>query len=249
MNADDREADETVVVSRRARRRAAEQAGDAEPPPVAEDDAFAHEATVVVDRSRSGDASVAEDDAFAHEATVVVDRARPADASVAEDDPFAHEATVVVDRARSADAPVAEDDRPADDSGEEDAHPEDATVAVPRRRPRLLRRRDARPAEPELATFDDSFPADTVPRSTVTFARPEGPAVPSIYKPRPAPLVPSAPPVLVAGAPAPTRIVEASRPSVAKAAVRESRLALLAVAGACVVSVAGLVGVVLLVLP
>lgn len=270
------EVDETVVVSRRARRRAADHPEAAVP----SDDEFAHEATVVVDRSRPTDAPTADapaDDEFAHEATVVVDRSRPADAPTADataDDEFAHEATVVVDRSQPAAEPASDEsgnDGPADpdaDGAVEDrtvaidrsrpsgtgsvgqsaeASPDEATVAVPRRGRRLLRRRSPAPADSD-GTFDDEFPADTVPRSTTSFERPAGLSNPAIYKPRPAPLVPSAPPVQVQGASAPTRTLDPARPSVAKGAVRESRLTLAAFVGACVVSVAGLTGLVFLII-
>ncbi|WP_314649290.1 hypothetical protein [uncultured Microbacterium sp.] len=271
------EVDETVVVSRRARRRAADSESAA---PASADDEFAHEATVVVDRSRSSDAAAADvpaDDEFAHEATVVVNRSRSTTDSAPDapaDDEFAHEATVVVNRSRSTtdsapdesasaspadpDADGAVDERtiaidrsqpaestPAEQSAE--ASPDEATVAVPRRGPRLLRRRSPAPADTD-GTVDDTFPADTVPRSTTSFERPAGLTNPAIYKPRPAPLVPSAPPVQVQGASAPTRTLDPARPSVAKGAVRESRLTLAAFVAACVVSVVGLTGLVFLII-
>lgn len=62
----------------------------------------------------------------------------------------------------------------------------------------------------------------------------------SIYKPRPAPMTPVAPPS-VAGAPPPTRGDGSELPSVIRQSRRRSVLSIAAFAGACVVSVVGLV--------
>ncbi len=244
--ADDEFAHEVTVVVDRSR------SSDAPASDAPADDEFAHEATVVVDWSRRSDAPASDapaGDEFAHEATVVVDRSRLAAHSASDEsaieivadedaDNTADERTIAVDRSRPSGS------APAEQSAEA---PEEATVAVPRRGPRLLRRRSPAPAD-SAGAVDDAFPADTVPRSTTSFERPAGLTNPAIYKPRPAPLVPSAPPVQVQGASAPTRTVDPARPSVAKGAVRESRLTLAAFVAACVVSVAGLAGLVFLII-
>lgn len=89
----------------------------------------------------------------------------------------------------------------------------------------------SRPGEEDLA---DTVPAP--PRR-----REEAEAAPAIYKPRPAPLVPSRPPVVV-GSEVPTRDPDAVLASVVRRSRRASVRALVAVGAACVVSVAGLVG-------
>lgn len=127
------------------------------------------------------------------------------------------DATVVVDRS----APPAAD------------APEDATVAVARPARRLRRKKDA--------AADGTAPQAAGPRLRVdSFAAPDGAPAPAIYKPRPAPRTPVAPPVVV-GAAAPTRVVEPGLPSVAKQAQRWSVVTLAATVGAGVVSVVGLV--------
>lgn len=185
------------------------------------------EETVILtrrDRRRAGAAAdpvppAADDTSSAvDEATIVVDRAKTAPAPDRTDDAI-DDATVVVDRS----AP------PADDA------PDDATVAVARPARRLRRKKGA------AAEGDGTAPQAAGPRFRVdSFAAPDGAPAPAIYKPRPAPRTPVAPPVVV-GAAAPTRVVEPGLPSVAKQAQRWSVFTLAATVGASVVSVAGLV--------
>ena len=112
---------------------------------------------------------------------------------------------------------------------------DESTVVVSRPARRLRRKRVA-----DAGSDPSSSHETTAARRVESFAAPtDGPA-PAIYKPRPAPLVPVAPPVVV-GAAAPTRVEEPDLPSVAKQGQRWSLLTLVAAAGACVVSVAGLV--------
>lgn len=184
------------------------------------------EETVILtrrDRRRAGAASdaappvaeVASDDAddAIDDATVVVDRSAPSVVDAPDD------ATVVVDRS----APPAAD------------APEDATVAVARPARRLRRKKGA------AAGGDGTAPQAAGPRFRVdSFAAPDGAPAPAIYKPRPAPRTPVAPPVVVGAAP-PTRVVEPGLPSVAKQAQRWSVVTLAATVGAGVVSVVGLV--------
>ena len=184
------------------------------------------EETVILtrrDRRRAGAASdaappvaeVASDDAddAIDDATVVVDRSAPSVVDAPDD------ATVVVDRS----APPAAD------------VPQDATVAVARPARRLRRKKGA------AAGGDGTAPQAAGPRFRVdSFAAPDGAPAPAIYKPRPAPRTPVAPPVVV-GAAAPTRVVEPGLPSVAKQAQRWSVVTLAATVGAGVVSVVGLV--------
>lgn len=244
--------EETVIVTRRDRRRAAVQAdaephdagttADAESHDAVTADAEPHdednEATVVVGRSRPAASDIDEativvdrtrptsstDD---HEATVVVDRSR----AVAPDDD--HEATVVVDRARPVAFEMDESTVVVDRSGGAGVAPSGLEETIVRPRRGLRRRRNT--------VFDaPSSLDDTIPRSAVSFERPTEPEPPAIYKPRPAPLVPKAPPA-VGGGPAPTRTDDPALPSVTRQGIRRSRATLLAFAGACAVSVAGLV--------
>lgn len=233
--------EETVIVTRRDRRRAVEQAesvqadavqADAESQPASsQTDADAHveddeahqednEATVVVGRARPAASDL-------DEATIVVDRTHGA---TSDDD---HEATVVVDRARPASFEPDESTVVVDRSGGAAVAPSGLEETIVRPRRGLRRRR--------TTVFDDPSDLDaTIPRGPVSFERPTEPEPPAIYKPRPAPLVPKAPPA-VGGGPAPTRIEDPALPSVARQGVRRSRTALLAFVGACAVSVAGLV--------
>lgn len=151
----------------------------------------------------------------ASDAAAPVAEVAPDDADDAIDD-----ATVVVDRSAA----------PAADA------PEDATVAVARAARRLRRKKGA------SAEGDGIAPPAAAPRFRVdSFAAPDGAPAPAIYKPRPAPRTPVAPPVVV-GAAAPTRVVEPGLlPSVAKQAQRWSIITLAATVGAGVVSVVGLV--------
>lgn len=143
----------------------------------------------------------------------------------------ADDATVVVDRAKAA-PPVAADERDAPDERES---ADDATVVVSRPLRRLRRKRleAAGPDDPEGE-------GAAGPRSVESFAAPTDGETPSIYKPRPAPVTPVAPPV-VAGAAAPTRLADPELVSVEKQARRWSLIALSTAASMCVVSVAGLV--------
>ncbi|MFF1540376.1 hypothetical protein ACFVWL_09870 [Microbacterium sp. NPDC058269] len=189
------------------------------------------------DRRRAGAVSDAAEgqppaDADADEATIVVNRAKTEPPAVADAEPevvdapveeveadLLDEATVVVDRSAA----------PKTDA------PDEATVVVSRPA-RRLRRKRVDVAGPEEAEQEKT----TATRRVESFAAPtDGPA-PAIYKPRPAPLTPAAPPVVV-GAAAPTRVEDPGLPSVAKQGQRWSLLTLGAAAGACVVSVAGLV--------
>lgn len=154
-------------------------------------------------------------------------------------DADADAATIVVSRAKTAPEAVS-DDAPAASSensptaAKTDA-PDEATVVVSRPARRLRRKRV------DVAGAEGSEQEKTAAtRRVESFAAPtDGPA-PAIYKPRPAPLAPVAPPVVV-GAAAPTRVEDPELPSVAKQGQRWSLLTLVAAAGACVVSVAGLV--------
>lgn len=153
--------------------------------------------------------------------------------SSAEDLPETDDATIVVDRSRPRDGGTADE--------------ETVVVARPARR---IRRRDEAastpPASSPAESDPDAQPAPDADADASPFAAPAEPA-PAIYKPRPAPLVPGAPPVVV-GAAAPSRVDDPDKPSVARQSRRWSMLSLGAFAAACVVSVAGLAGVVVLVL-
>ncbi|KJL21463.1 hypothetical protein RN51_02484 [Microbacterium oxydans] len=242
------EGEETVVLSRRDRRRAgaasdaavsgaAVSEGTEEQPPADPD-----EATIVVDRAKptakptpqaasdaepasaddpaEPDTSSGDPDDDASDAPDGAGAAEQVDARA--DEPDADpldEATVVVDRAAAPKADA----------------PDEATVVVSRPARRLRRKR-----VDSADTVDSAHEKTAVTRRVESFAAPtEGPA-PAIYKPRPAPLVPVAPPVVV-GAAAPTRVEDPGLPSVAKQGQRWSLLTLAAAAGACVVSVVGLV--------
>ncbi len=222
------EGEETVVLSRRDRRRAgavSDAAGEQQP-------ADADEATIVVDRAKTDPQAVAD----AEPAESSDDSGEPDDDT--SDGPGAPKA------AEEADAPAEEVEAdPLDEATfvversaapKTDA-PDEATVVVSRP-PRRLRRKRV-----DDAGTHASEPHETAgTRRVESFAAPtDGPA-PAIYKPRPAPLTPVAPPVVV-GAAAPTRVEDPELPSVAKQGQRWSLLTLVAAAGACVVSVAGLV--------
>ena len=247
------EGEETVVLSRRDRRRAGAVSGAALSEGTEEQGpADPDEATIVVDRAKptanpipqaASDAEPASSDDPAEPDTSSGDPAEPHVSSdepndVASDAPDGagaaehvdalgdepeadplDEATVVVDRA----AP------PKADASDE------ATVVVSRPARRLRRKR-----VDSADGVDSAHEKTAVTRRVESFAAPtEGPA-PAIYKPRPAPLVPVAPPVVV-GAAAPTRVEDPGLPSVAKQGQRWSLLTLAAAAAACVVSVVGLV--------
>ena len=229
----DDETEETIILTRRDRRRAGAEADAAQEQPPADVD----EATVVVNRTKAAQAvepasSTADADASVEPAASVE--------PVAPVEPGSSEAPVEPDASDAAHVPEAEDaldeatvvvDRSA--ASKTDA-PEEATVVVSRPARRLRRKRiDTEDAE-------ESKSGETADaRRVESFAAPtDGPA-PAIYKPRPAPLAPVAPPVVV-GAAAPTRVEAPGLPSVAKQGRRWSLIALTAAAGACVVSVAGL---------
>lgn len=232
------EGEETVVLSRRDRRRAGAVSDAAEGQPPADADADADEATIVVNRAKTAPQAVAdaepaassdvsddsdepdEPDDDASDGPGVPEAAEVVDAPVEEvEADLLDEATVVVDRSAA----------PKTDASDE------ATIVVSRPARRLRRKRvDVAGAE------ESEQERTTATRRVESFAAPtEGPA-PAIYKPRPAPLAPVAPPVVV-GAAAPTRVEDPGLPSVAKQGERWSLLTLAAAAGACVVSVAGLV--------
>lgn len=210
------EPEETVILTRRERRRAGAASDTARREPDDTSSAV-DEATIVVDRAKTTPSSGRADDSAGR---------APEPGAVAEPDPAAQvaldgadDATVVVDRS----APPAADT------------PEDATVAVARPARRLLRKKGA------AADADGAAPKAAGSRLQVdSFAAPDGAPAPAIYKPRPAPRAPVAPPVVV-GAAAPTRVVEPGLPSVAKQSQRWSVLTLAATVGASVVSVVGLV--------
>ena len=157
-----------------------------------------------------------------------VEPAEPAEfAEPAEPADDVDEATVVVDR-RPAEAEEPGADR-------EDDPVDESTMLVSRTPRRVRRKRSEQPADSDDSA--DRAEAD-VPAS---FEAPTDAPAPEIYRPRPAPLGPSAPPVVI-GAAAPTRTVDPDLPSVAKQGLRWSRAALITFAAACVVSAAGLVG-------
>ncbi|WP_091229738.1 hypothetical protein [Microbacterium sp. 3J1] len=215
MSEDDTNVEETVMLTRRERRRStvkADAVGDAP----AEAGVAPAEAPAPADVRADAPADVRLDapDAEADaldDATVVVARSRPVRSAPADGEPV--------------DA-VAE-------SPEEDVV-DDATVVLARSVPRP--RGDDAAAEER--TEDEEEPAE--PPEDSLFRAPLAPT-PAIYRPRPAPLAPTAPPVVI-GAAAPTRVVDVDRTSVTKQARRWSVYTLLAFAGACAVSVAGLVG-------
>lgn len=251
------EGEETVVLSRRDRRRAGAVAGGAvsgaalsdgteEQPPADPD-----EATIVVDRAKptakptpqaASDAEPASADDPAEPASFD-DPAEP-DTSSGDPDDDVSDAPDGVGAAEQVDARADEPDAdPLDEATvvvdraaapKADA-PDEATVVVSRPARRLRRKR-----VDSADGVDSAHEKTAVARRVESFAAPtEGPA-PAIYKPRPAPLVPVAPPVVV-GAAAPTRVEDPGLPSVAKQGQRWSLLTLAAAAGACVVSVVGLV--------
>lgn len=177
--------------------------------------------------TREAGSSDAAEDAAPDERTVVVDRTGVVDRTVVVDRTAPEDRTVVIDRTAPEDRTVAEDrtvvvDRTASD---------DRTVVVDR----TPRSSSAQHPGSEL----DAAVADTI----VAPPQRRGEAsMPAIYKPRPAPIVPSRPPAVSAG-PAPTRDHDAVLASVARRSRRSGMLAVLAVALACVVSAAGLLTV------
>ncbi|MBW8762806.1 MAG: hypothetical protein JF592_09505 [Microbacterium sp.] len=265
MDSDDDIPEATVRLTRRVRRRS--QAGEGPIPADAGTEAVAgdgtdenapmvEDRTVVMGRRRravdfESDDDLDEDSPLVEDRTVVMGRRRRAVDSesgddVDEDSPLVEDHTVVMGRRRRGGA----DDSESDDDLDEHTHMiDDRTVAVERRRrPDLTadevsvedrtvaverRRRTDAPLE---RAEDDEELYDTVSRPPA--ADVEKP--PAIYKPRAAPRTPHRPPASP-GDIAPTRVIDADRVSVAKAARRRSLYAVAAVSGACVVSVVGLV--------
>lgn len=247
------EGEETVVLSRRDRRRAGAVSGAALSEGTEEQaPADPDEATIVVDRAKpttnstpqaASDAEPASSDDPAEPDT---SSGGPAEPHVSSDEPN-DVASDAPDGAGAAEHVDARGDEPDADPLDEatvvvdraappkaDA-PDEATVVVSRPARRLRRKR-----VDSADGVDSAHEKTAVTRRVESFAAPtEGPA-PAIYKPRPAPLVPVAPPVVV-GAAAPTRVEDPGLPSVAKQGQRWSLLTLAAAAGACVVSVVGLV--------
>lgn len=163
----------------------------------------------------AADRATAPEEARAFDAADAPDEARAPEEADALD-----EATVVVDRSRTS-----------SHSGSVPA--DDATVVVAR---------DASRARPStLVEGGEHGGAHDAIASALTTA-PDAVATPALYKPRPAPLTPVAPPVITGGA-APTRVADVERTSVVRQGRRWSVYALVAALAACVVSVAGLVGV------
>lgn len=121
------------------------------------------------------------------------------------------------------------------DAAEEPNAVEEATVVVSRPALRARRKRSEGAGAGGAESDETAAPA-----RVESFAAPTDAPTPAIYKPRPAPLAPAAPPVVV-GAAAPTRVDDPGLPSVAKQGQRWSLITLFVAAGACVVSVAGLV--------
>ncbi|HZU94586.1 MAG TPA: hypothetical protein VFF85_13240 [Microbacterium sp.] len=234
MGSEDDAPEETVKLTRRARRRSQSEAVDADVRSGADEvEVEVEDRTVVMGRRTRGGAAETEsdddDESAVEDRTVVMGRRRRPDAEVVEPDDglesdgdldggsaLIEDRTVAVDRGRrAATAP-------------EDAAIEERTVAVRRRR-----RSDA-VAEPAI---DDEGLYDTVSRPPAVAE--EAPP-PAIYKPRAAPRTPHRPPV-APGDNAPTRVLDADRISVTKAARRRSLYAMAAVSVACVVSLVGLV--------
>lgn len=209
------EVEETVMLTRRDRRRSAAIVQSPLPPNA---EALSDTRDAAAD---AGDADAAADSVDADAAENGADPDDDADADVVD------EATVVVDR-RSAAAEEPGTDREGD--------PLDESTVLVSRTPRRVRRKRSEQSEDQ----GDSSADRTDAAAPVSFAAPTGAPAPEIYRPRPAPLGPSAPPVVI-GATAPTRTVDAGLLSVAKQGLRWSRATLLAVGAACVVSVAGLV--------
>jgi len=236
MDSDDDIPEATVRLTRRVRRRS--QAGEGPIPADAgteavagdgadDDSPLVEDRTVVMGRRRravdsESDDDVDEDSPLVEDHTVVMGRRRRGGADDSESDDDLDEHTHMID-----DRTVAVERRRRPDPTADEVSVEDRTVAVERRR-----RTDAPPERAE----DDEELYDTVSRPPA--ADVEMP--PAIYKPRAAPRTPHRPPASP-GDIAPTRVIDADRVSVAKAARRRSLYAVAAVSGACVVSVVGLV--------
>ncbi len=229
--------EETVMLTRRDRRRGASARPDAGPGPHGVPRAGVEPSVEQTEQS-----AVPTDDADElDESTIIVDRSARADVPeesviAPEQDPDeVDESTVIVDRSvPTASSPEPDEDQPDAPSTDEHEDAGEATVVVSRapRRPWGRSKPAATEAEP---------PAEAVP-TVESFERPTDAPTPAIYKPRPAPAGPKAPPV-ISGAAAPTRIEDPERPSVAKQAQRWGLYTMVAFGAACVVSLAGLVGV------
>lgn len=184
------------------------------------------------------------DEEGAFEETVMLTRrarrARAAQAPAGEPaaaDEAIDEHTVVIDRAAAKERTAADEHTvvmrrpPVDEQTVVMRRPvvDERTVVVDRGR-----RTDAEATAPDL----DPSIADTVkaPPPRRETAEP----APAIYKPRPAPLVPSRPPAVADGVTA-TRDTSAVTASVLRRSRRAGMLAVVSVGAACVVSVAGLV--------
>ncbi|KQR48889.1 hypothetical protein ASF87_08660 [Microbacterium sp. Leaf161] len=249
MTDDESEVGETVMLTRRDRRRGGVVVGSPAAPSeseaaVADGAAETHDSTAADDSEAPGDVD---------EATVVVDRhpiavdepadalGEPADALGEPVDPL-EEATVVVDRSPSRSDSRSDVPDGARDGEREQELPDEPTVLVSRTPRRVRRKRSERPEQGD-AVVDPAPVTDPVTdpsAAAVSFEAPTDAPEPAIYRPRPAPLGPSAPPVVI-GAAAPTRAVDPELPSVTKQGLRWSVTTLLAFAAACVVSAAGLV--------
>lgn len=246
MTDDESEVEETVMLTRRDRRRNASVAASPTAPSESEAvDASAVEPVSSDDSADAGDSAAAEDSPGLDdldEATVVVDR-RPE--RVEEDSAGdLDEATVVVDRSSSgsdvpADVLAGEQVQERQQEQEQEQLVEEPTVLVARTPRRVRRKRSERSDEQGEASADPA-PGVETSAAPISFEAPTDAPAPEIYRPRPAPLGPSAPPVVI-GAAAPTRAVDQELPSVAKQGLRWSMAALVSFAAACVVSVAGLV--------
>ncbi|PRB17298.1 hypothetical protein [Microbacterium sp. MYb62] len=261
----DDETEETIILTRRDRRRAVSSGTDAaEAQPLvdadADADADADEATIVVKRAKAvqdvepalpADETAASDEAESgndlddpgnpdeqdEPASLPEERDAPGEPEAfdvlgASDTGEAPEEVASLEAAESLDEATVVVDRAA--APKADA-PDEATVVVSRPARRLRRKRA------DAAGAEESGPEDTGNvRRVESFAAPTDGPTPAIYKPRPAPLAPVAPPVVM-GAAAPTRVEDPGLPSVAKQGQRWSLITLVAAAGACVVSAAGLV--------
>lgn len=242
MTDDESEVDETVMLTRRDRRRGGVVVGSPAAP--SESEAAVADGAAETHDSTAADDSEAPDDV--DEATVVVDRhpiavGAPVDPLGEPVDPL-EEATVVVERSPSRSDSRSDVPDGARDGEQEQELPDEPTVLVSRTPRRVRRKRSERPEEGD-AVVDPAPVTDPVTdpsAAAVSFEAPTDAPEPAIYRPRPAPLGPSAPPVVI-GAAAPTRAVDPELPSVTKQGLRWSVTTLFAFAAACVVSVAGLV--------
>ena len=167
--------------------------------------------TVVVDRTP-----------VVEEGTVVIDRAAPDEGTVVIDRAVPDEGTVVIDR----------------------SSPDEGTVAIERRRggarrtpPRSSSVLGALPRRGQRRELTKA-PGGEAANHTAVLA--SGPGAVTAYTPRAIPDPPTISAISEAG-PEATRADAPSMPSVARSATRWSRTALAAFAGACVVSVAGLI--------